>query len=226
MRQMTASCKKICSGAAKGGSAAGPQPPLIAVSTKTSTPGSSGVSSLARSPSTKMLMCRRTAGVESQSRSRIPGQRASSPSIISATVAASSSTRRTEPGKQVDEHARQAHHDRQRRAPWRVRTAPCGDRSQASTTSVSTEEIDRQVLGDRRPAVALVGAGEQRAACWCRNRLRRAPCRSVAMACRSTPKKAFFCGRPSRRPASSRRRRGSARPPPCRPARSGRRNRR
>ncbi len=73
-----------------GGFAATPTvyPPLIAVITKTSAPGAIRVSKAARSPSMKTLMWRRSCGVESHSRSRIPGQRRFNASITSATVAA------------------------------------------------------------------------------------------------------------------------------------------
>ena len=47
----------------------------------------------------KMLMWRRIAGVESQSRSRMPGQRCVELAIISSTVETDISTERVEPGK-------------------------------------------------------------------------------------------------------------------------------
>ncbi len=65
-------------------------PPLIAVRMNTSAPGASAVCRVARSPATKILMWRRMRGVVSQSRSRIPGQLASSASMASAIVAADS----------------------------------------------------------------------------------------------------------------------------------------
>ena len=137
-------------------------PPLIAVSTNTSVPGSIRVSRRARSPSMKMLMWRRTAGVELQSRSRMPGQRASSSRIISSTVAADISTERSEPG------------NRSTRTPGSLTVtafAPvvrCGLRFACHRRSaLDDQRLDRrdrrQMLGDRRPAVALVGAGEERA---------------------------------------------------------------
>src|SRR6266508_5281453 len=88
------------------------------------------------------------AGVESQTRSRIPGQRDSSASITSPTVVADSSTRLAEPGNRFT------------RAVGRVTTT--GD--SLALNDQRLHRIDRgQVLGDAAPAVALVGAGEQRA---------------------------------------------------------------
>src|SRR5689334_19682786 len=73
-------------------------PPLMAVTMKTSAPCAKRVLRRARLPSTKTLMCRRMAGVESQRRSRIPGQRASKASISSSTLSTKSSTLRSAVG--------------------------------------------------------------------------------------------------------------------------------
>src|SRR6185437_9681626 len=117
--------------------------------TMTSTPGVSAVVRLARSPATKTLMWRRMRGVESQRRSRNPGQRASSPSIASPTVAAASSTRRGQPGK-----SRSSSGGR-----W---TATAG------VSGIDDQRLDRrdarEILRDHLPALAFIGAREECAA--------------------------------------------------------------
>jgi formaldehyde-activating enzyme len=67
-------------------------PPLIAAITSTREPAAMAVSRPACSRSTKTLMCGRSVGPGSTSRSRIPGQRCSSRSKASFTVDASTST--------------------------------------------------------------------------------------------------------------------------------------
>jgi hypothetical protein len=102
--------------------------PITPVRTVTCVPGVRGVSNLARRPATKTLMWRRMRGVESHSRSRIPGQQASRASKASLTVAADNSTRWTEPGNRLTSAAGSV-------------TTTRGKVFYASTTSVSTEQI-------------------------------------------------------------------------------------
>src|SRR5690349_10433569 len=91
-------------------------------------------------------MWRRIAGVESQRRSRIPGQRAFNASIASPTHAAGTSTRRAASGNNF--------------------TSAAGSVT-ATRLSVDNQRLHRtyrrQMLGDAVPAVALIGAGVQRA---------------------------------------------------------------
>src|SRR6185437_1258437 len=87
------------------------------------------------------------AGVESQSRSRIPGQRAFNASIASPTQTADTSTCRAEPGNSF--------------------TSDAGSVTTTDGLAVDNQRLHgtdgRQMLGDAVPAVALVGAGVQRA---------------------------------------------------------------
>lgn len=155
----------------------GAQPPLIAVSTITADPGASGVSKVARSPSTKMLMWRRIAGRESQIRSRIPGQAWFSASIAASTVAAVTGTRRGEPGNS------------RCKAPGRITVTDGAPVivGYPSSTSVSTDRIAGRCSAmqvQRSPSSRLANSAPEPvpkytpAGSWL----------SVAMAWRSTPK--------------------------------------
>src|ERR671910_2569831 len=101
------------------------------------------------------------AGVESQRRSRMPGQRASSASIISCTVPTDSFTVRSAVGKRLV-----------KRTGSRTKTgAGTGEAafvmaSSCPLSSLDHERFDRgdhgQVLGDAGPAVTFVGADVER----------------------------------------------------------------